>query len=278
MENVEWLHRGDVRLAIHRWLPEAPRAVAFYIHGIQSHAGWLFETGAALATSDVAVYALDRRGSGKSGGSRGDVESLDILFSDYVQAIGAVRRRHPDLPLTLVGQSLGGGILAGLVTSGHAPYDALVFCAPALGQMRVKLSESERERVRANETTLPEPVLLKDADYTADPRYLAFMGNDELMLRTITGRTRKTLLELEELYMNGVGRWRAAPVAFASPRVDPIIRLDAARTAFGELTNERGIMVEFPSQLHYLEFSPCRDRFWSWLIGYVRSGGYVNPS
>jgi alpha-beta hydrolase superfamily lysophospholipase len=58
-------------LALHCWTPQptsAVRGLLYYVHGIQSHAGWLFETGPELARRSVVTYALDRRGSGRSGG------------------------------------------------------------------------------------------------------------------------------------------------------------------------------------------------------------------
>ena len=46
-----------------RW---PPRAVVVFLHGIASHAGWFEETAADLGGQGMAVYGLDRRGSGRS--------------------------------------------------------------------------------------------------------------------------------------------------------------------------------------------------------------------
>src|SRR3979411_2507849 len=58
----------DVGLALHIWRTHRARGSLFYIHGIQSHGGWLFETGPQLAQRGIQVFALDRRGSGRSEG------------------------------------------------------------------------------------------------------------------------------------------------------------------------------------------------------------------
>src|SRR6266566_5022028 len=62
-----------VELHYLRWSsgPAPPRAVVVFLHGIASHGGWFGETAGDLLERGVAVYAPDRRGSGQSGGPRG---------------------------------------------------------------------------------------------------------------------------------------------------------------------------------------------------------------
>src|SRR4029450_7349175 len=63
----------DIRLHCLHWPSERspPWAVVIFLHGIASHGGWFGETAADLCRHGVAVYAPDRRGSGRSGGPRG---------------------------------------------------------------------------------------------------------------------------------------------------------------------------------------------------------------
>src|SRR5687767_14534269 len=145
---IEDLRPGDVTLALHAWIPAEPAAALLYVHGIQSHAGWLFETGPALAARGVALYALDRRGSGRSGGERGDARSFRDWLDDYAHAARHVRERHARIPLTILGQSMGGSIVAGLIADGRAPRDAVILCAPALGQMHARLTVEQRQALR----------------------------------------------------------------------------------------------------------------------------------
>lgn len=62
---------ADAELALHLWRPRGQvKGAVFYFHGLQSHAGWLWEVGPQFADNDIAFYVLDRRGSGISAGSR----------------------------------------------------------------------------------------------------------------------------------------------------------------------------------------------------------------
>ena len=194
---------GDgVRLALHRWTGGAARAAVFYIHGIQSHAGWLRRTGPELARRGVDVYALDRRGSGRSSGPRGHLPSADLVLEDYRRALVRVRHRTRGLPVTAVGQSLGGSVLAALLTQAPAAFDGAVWCAPALGQQRRRHAPERLAQLRVRHGIRPTPVTLSDADYTDEPADLAYMATDNLMLRQITDSTRRVQVEWEDMYMS----------------------------------------------------------------------------
>ena len=261
---IEWIRAVDgTELALHCWAPAKPRAALFYIHGIQSHAGWLFETGPQLAARDVAVLALDRRGSGRSGGERGHVGTLELLLSDYLMGIAAARQVIPDAPLVVLGQSLGGSVLAGLCTSGHLRAEALIFCAPALGQQRARHNSEKLGRLRECRGLTRSVVTLKDEDYTEDGGYLRFMSEDALMLREVTDSTRSTLVHLEDTYAETAATLRV-PTFLAAPEHDPIIDLAVSRRWLGRLIGSYRETV-FETKHHYIEFSRQRESYWDWL-------------
>src|SRR5258707_1389317 len=169
----------DVGLALHIWRTHRARGSLFYIHGIQSHSGWLFETGPQLAQRGIQVFALDRRGSGRSEGPRGDTPSLEQLLDDYLRGFLAAASLAGEEPrddsdctaFTAIGQSLGGSVLAGLIASGRLPVEPLIFCAPALGQMRAKLLPDQLRQLRAQTAADMElaAVRLGDHDHTDIP-------------------------------------------------------------------------------------------------------------
>ncbi|MEU8976307.1 alpha/beta hydrolase [Streptomyces monashensis] len=263
-------------LALHHWAPARPPAAAvFYVHGIQSHAGWLFETGPELAARGLAVYALERRGSGTSGGPRGHLLSAAQVLDDYANAVAVARARTPDVPLTLVGQSFGGSVLAALATQRRTADARLVFCAPALGQQRARHGSGEAlAALRSAGGLGTAPLALADADYTDVTAYLDFMANDILMIRQVTSSTRSVMVQLEDAYMRG-GTWDAAPAAhpvhFVRPQQDAIIDLDTSWQVLSGLTR-RAIAVDFTDSGHYVEFSAARHRYWDWLAATATGG------
>lgn len=264
-------------LALHRWAPQnraEARGLLYYIHGIQSHASWLFETGPELALRGVITYVLDRRGSGISGGSRGDLPSADVVVDDYLHGLHAAQQECSGLPLTILGQSFGGSIVASLAATRDIDADTIVYCTPALGQQRVRHDAVGLADIRQLAGLERSPIALDDEDYTNEVRYLEFMANDHLMLRQVTDRTRATMVKLEDSYVDRqVDDDKATSIYFVRTDFDPIIDLDASEKLLRDLHGEF-TAVTFPIRHHYVEFTTVRRDYWDWLADVVvRSGG-----
>jgi alpha-beta hydrolase superfamily lysophospholipase len=82
---------------------------AIFIHGSSGSSGTVNHAlTAALAAHGVETWALDIRGHGTSG-TRGDIGYVGQLDDDLVDFVAFLRKTAPDLPLTLIGHSAGGG-------------------------------------------------------------------------------------------------------------------------------------------------------------------------
>src|SRR5690349_17843013 len=83
----EILSRDGTKLYVRTWLPEGtPRAVVVLVHGLKAHSGLYEWPASEMAKAGFAVYALDLRGHGKSGGAPLFAETMD----DYVDDVRAV--------------------------------------------------------------------------------------------------------------------------------------------------------------------------------------------
>lgn len=261
------LVRGGLTLALHAWLCPEPHTVVFYIHGTQSHAGWMFETGPALAGLGCVVYALDRRGSGASEGARGDAGGYQEWIDDYVAAMELVRERHPGLPMLLDGQSFGGAIAAGVACDPRASHDALILCSPLLApRPGFDLWQGVADDVAVR---IPAP----DTWFTTDPRYLEMIAGDPLMVRAITRRFHDARVRLAEHYLALEAPLAARPCALVVPRTDPMVDLAGARDMFGKLAGGGGMVIELPGNDHYLEFSSSRQLLWRLQASFARTFG-----
>lgn len=100
------------------------------VHGIGEHSGRYEHVGAALAAAGMDVLAFDQRGFGKSGGKRAYVKSFDEFLDDIEPLL--TERRELDVPVVVMGHSLGGLISATyLVSDRHGP-DLAILSSPAL--------------------------------------------------------------------------------------------------------------------------------------------------
>ncbi|HZK81130.1 MAG TPA: bifunctional alpha/beta hydrolase/class I SAM-dependent methyltransferase [Humisphaera sp.] len=121
------------------WIPDAPasNAVLLFHRGHEHSARWQ-ETVDALDFKDVAVFAWDQRGHGRSPGERGSAENLAVVIKDSDVFARHVCATHgfPMENVAVVAHSVGAVIATAWVHDYAPPIRALVLATPAF---RVKL-------------------------------------------------------------------------------------------------------------------------------------------
>jgi alpha-beta hydrolase superfamily lysophospholipase len=128
------LASDGVALPLRRFAPAGDaRAVLLALHGFNDHAGnFLTDSLDRFRAAGVMIYAYDQRGFGRAP-NRGYWAGADTLASDAVETAQLLRRRHPDLPLFVLGESMGAAVavMAGTRAT-PPPVDGYVLLAPAL--------------------------------------------------------------------------------------------------------------------------------------------------
>jgi acylglycerol lipase len=160
------------------------------LHGIASHAGWYLKIGAELAAAGAAVFLVDRRGSGRSQGTRGHVASWRRLVRDVLELSTEVQRRHPRRRQHLLGISLGAVIALATTLGVPTTFDSQVLMSPGLAAAR---RVSFRERVGLVRNGLFRPEQLYELPFTVDqltddPEWRARYLEDELRTQKVSAR------------------------------------------------------------------------------------------
>lgn len=110
------------------------------VHGFLSSRGEFAQTGARLAERGWRVLAMDQRGFGGSGGAPGII-SQERASADALGAAQLLRKQRPDLPVGVVGHSMGCLFaLHALVADPHIR--AAVLAAP-MRSIRAELGSTE---------------------------------------------------------------------------------------------------------------------------------------
>jgi acylglycerol lipase len=121
-------------LPLHRWMPEkAPvQAVALGLHGFGDYGASFEALSGSLAEAGVALYAFDQRGFGATG-QPGIWAGSERMVADVALVTELLRELHPELPVYLIGKSMGGAIAMLAVTREPAArVDGAVYIAPAV--------------------------------------------------------------------------------------------------------------------------------------------------
>ena len=189
--STETVRRGDGApdLLVRRW-PAAgrPWAAMLVVHGIAEHSGRYERVGEGLAGVGVDVAAIDLRGNGGSGGARAHVERWSDYLDDVESGLGTVRASVSNVPVVLLGHSLGGLIVLDYVTSGRPAPDLLVLSSPALDATIPGWKKTLARALSRIAPTMRIRNELAGDQLSADPsvgeRYFA----DPLVERTTTAR------------------------------------------------------------------------------------------
>jgi alpha-beta hydrolase superfamily lysophospholipase len=196
---ADYLLTGDgVRLPLAAWLPEeAPTAMVLGLHGYGDYRAAFGLAGPWLAARGVAVYAYDQRGFGETP-TRGRWPGADALIEDCAAAAAALRELHPELPLALLGESMGGSVALASLASGRASIvDGLILAAPGV-RSGVQLHQLHDLALRLGALALPwlRVELRRGARPWLDPAESERLAEDPLILRHLSVGTYEGLIDL----------------------------------------------------------------------------------
>ncbi len=103
---------GGLSLFYQSWQPDqAAQAVLVIVHGAGDHSGRYSRVVQPMLENDIAVYAFDMRGYGRSEGRRGHINAWAEYHDDLQAFLSLVTAQQPRLPVFAFGYSLGAQVL-----------------------------------------------------------------------------------------------------------------------------------------------------------------------
>jgi alpha-beta hydrolase superfamily lysophospholipase len=129
---------SSLKTPIHEWGdPQvAPKGIVIAVHGLMKHGGVFDTLGRRLVASGYSVVAPDLRGYGHwctDGRPKCDRRiSYKKSYEDLVSLTEHLHKKHPNLPIFLVGESLGADLTIHLAAEHPELVRGLVLSAPAI--------------------------------------------------------------------------------------------------------------------------------------------------
>lgn len=178
----------------HVWCAERPRALVAIVHGLGEHSGRYAALASDLVRARFTVVALDLPGHGRSEGQRGDIPSWEQLRDAIVPAMFTATRgldeQPADLPVILMGHSMGGVIALDHALAHPRLLYGLVLSAPALQPPVPPWWKLALARVAARVTpTAGFPNGLDPEGLSRDPEVVRAYREDPLVHDRISPRT-----------------------------------------------------------------------------------------
>ena len=109
-----------------------PRAVLVALHGFNDYSRFIEEAAEYFAQAGIKTVAYDQRGFGAAP-DRGKWAGTKLMVDDFLAIVHSIRRDHSDLPLFVLGVSMGGAVIAvALAKEAGIGIDGVILVTPAI--------------------------------------------------------------------------------------------------------------------------------------------------
>ncbi|MBN1561214.1 lysophospholipase [candidate division KSB1 bacterium] len=267
-----WLtNKEGLKIYAQAWLPQVePHANLIIAHGLGEHSGRYAHVARFFNERELAVFALDWQGHGRSDGARGHVKKFADFIDDLEQFRRQVSRLSPDKPTFLFGHSMGGTIALLYLLDYQHHIRAAIISAPVI-QIKMGPPTLIKKLVPKLAAILPSLTInsgLKPAWISRDKDVVAAYKADPLV------HPRISLSLFSGMYNGGKHALANAekinvPVFALYGSNDVIIQGAAVDAAFDRLSSRDKKKMVFADNFHevhneadqHIEF----EAIWEWL-------------
>lgn len=132
-QNGNFSGAGGIDLYYQSWHPDQEtKAIVVIVHGLGGHSCIFDNLVRFLCDRAIAVYSFDLRGHGRSPGQRGYINNWNEFRQDLKAFLQLIINQEDNLPLFLLGQSLGGTIALDYALHYPERLQGLILLSPAL--------------------------------------------------------------------------------------------------------------------------------------------------
>ena len=180
--NEETFRASDgLNIFLRSWRPQATaRGVVVIVPGFNSHSGYYQWVAEQLTAEDLAVYAVDLRGRGRSDGERFYVERFAEYVGDVSALVTLAKSRHPGLPVYLLGHSAG-GVVSCLYTLENQSELAGLICESFAFQVPAPDFALAVFKGLSHVAPHAHVLHLENEDFSRDPKVVQTMNEDPLI-------------------------------------------------------------------------------------------------
>lgn len=253
------------------WLPDGDtRGVVMLVHGLGEHSGRYAHVAKALNDAGLAVHALDHRGHGRSDGKRTFVKSYDEFMTDLAQFRAHIEAQHPEVPLIVLGHSMGGNLAIGHALEHQDGIAGLALSGAAL-QVGSDLSPGKLKIFKLIAKIAPgvRPEGLSAEAISRDPAVVSAYQNDPLVF------TGKISAGLGAALIDAMERFPARYAELTLPIVimhgtdDQLASVDGSRALEAAAVNAEVTTHYYEGLYHEIFNEPEQDQVLADLVAWV---------
>lgn len=282
LESRELVTADGLRLPMRVWTPEnAPRAVILALHGFNDYSTAFEMPARHWAKHGVATYAYDQRGFGDAP-NRGFWAGAEAYARDAATALRLVRSRHPDAPIYLLGESMGGAIAMVTMTSQSVPaVDGVILVAPAVWG-RMTMGFAKRWALSLVSTTMPWLTLsggglgFRPSD---NDEMLRNFSRDPRVIKDTRADTIRGLVDLMDAALAAASRFRTRALVLYGEK-DQIVPKEPTALMLSRLPGaaDRQRVALYPEGWHMLLRDLQAETVWNDVLAWIADPLAALPS
>lgn len=257
------LHGHAGTLHAQRWRAEdAPAYVALLCHGYGEHIGRYQHVADRLVADGAATYGMDHVGHGRSAGERVLISDFEKVVADFRLLHEYAHAQHPDLPVVLIGHSMGGMVAARYAQRYGDELDAVVLSGPVLGRWEAVeqlLAASEIPDVPIDPATLSRDPAVGRA-YLDDP--LVWHGSFKRPTLESLARCLETI--------NDEGQITEVPVLWLHGEDDQLVPYEGSATGWERIAAPESEAISYPGARHEIFNETNADEVLGDVTAFVR--------
>ena len=200
-------------LPLRVWMPaNVTKGVIIAVHGFNDYSNFITDSAVFFNKESLAVYSYDQRGFGNSR-TRGRWSGWQAMRDDLTAFTALVRQAHPDTPVFILGDSMGGAVAIVTMTQKDPPdVQGVILVAPAVWT-RSEMPFYQRFALWIAAHTIPwKKVTGQSLEITASDNneMLRMLGKDPLIIKETRIETLYGLSNLMDKAYNSAELFSAA--------------------------------------------------------------------
>jgi alpha-beta hydrolase superfamily lysophospholipase len=222
------------------------------LHGLGDHSGLYPLLEDSIPHWNMALYAFDMRGNGRSPGQRAYVRGWHEYRDDLASFVSRLQEWEPGVPLFLMGNSLGGLVVLEYTLHHPEGLSGVIAAAPPLGKLGVPAVLMALGRLCSR--VLPRFSLQVGMDLSAlarDPTVVQTVLADPLFHRRGTARLSTEVTSAIQRVQQAAGTY-ALPLLLLHGSADRMVPPDGSREFFAKVRSAGSEFKEYPGAYHGL--------------------------
>lgn len=245
-----------------------PKAVLVISHGLAVHSHHFLDFAKTMNSNDIAIYRFDARGHGKSEGrDKIHLNSYFEMVEDLRLVVEKAKIENPNLPIFVMGHSMGGHITALYTTKYPQAVDGVILAGAVLRYSQLNLDDLPRPEP-ADSFVNGVEIMHKIFDLPMEEEEKDSDWYDPLILETFSVSFMNGFKEGIQYLKSNAEKFNA-PVLLVSGSDDLNVVPKDAIDFYQETTSKDKSLRLYSGLGHYLMFEPNGDLVVTDIVGWI---------